>query len=691
MYNRTIALAGNPNVGKSTVFNCLTGLTQHTGNWPGKTVDIAQGMAVIGDTKFTVVDLPGSYSLLSHSTEEEIARDFICFGKPDVVVVVCDASCLERNMNLVLQVIEVHPKTLVCVNLMDEAKKKRITVDLNLLSTLLHTPVCGCTARSRQGIDSLLEKLSWLTNSDITTSDTLRISYSDKVESAIAMVEPAISDAAREAGLPSRWVALRLIEGDHSILDSLQRYSGINPLAVKDALRDAKKELSENGISEDILIDMIVKSIYRLSNQICAAAVRFENAEYNRRQLRIDRLLTSRKTGILCMLLLLALVFWITIVGANKPSDFLYSLFGRVEIWLTMGCQAIGFPDWLQGILIMGAYRVTAWVVAVMLPPMAIFFPLFTLLEDVGYLPRIAFNLDRSFQRCGACGKQALTMSLGFGCNACGVTGCRIIDSKRERLIAILTNNFVPCNGRFPLLMIIPMMFFITDGMHPALSAILPTLCLTGLILLGVAMTFFSSKLLSKTLLKGQPSSFTLELPPFRKPQIVSVIVRSMLDRTFFVLRRAVAVAFPAGALIWALSNITAGGDSLLLHMTRFLDPAGRFLGMDGVILSAFILGFPANEIVLPIALMAYVANGTLTDLPSIIELKAILTQNGWTMVTALCTILFSLMHWPCSTTCLTIRKETGSTGWTMVAFMLPTVMGVTICALVAMVLRALI
>ena len=775
MIKRTVAFAGNPNVGKSTVFNCLTGLSQHTGNWPGKTVDVAQGTAVFEDIGFTLVDLPGSYSLLSHSAEEEIARDFVCFAKLDAVVAVCDASCLERNMNLVLQIIEAQPKTIVCLNLMDEAEKKKIRVDLERLSGLLRVPVVGCAARSGQGMETLLETVARVADPGAKSPDGLRVSYQEAIERAIAAIEPLVSEAARRADLPERWVALRLLEGDVSLLDSLERHTGIGPWmaagtsidarriktesgTTEDALRDAlidiqktksettevtrqgtlhdaligaRKALSESGITDDTFRDAIVKDIFMLSSKICAEVVRFEDKAYNRRQLRADRLLTSRVTGVFCMLLLLAAVFWITLVGANRPSDWLHALFRQGEGWLTSAFEAIGCPGWLHGLLIMGAYRVATWVVAVMLPPMAIFFPLFTLLEDVGYLPRVAFNLDRSFQRNGACGKQALTMSLGFGCNACGVTGCRIIDSRRERLIAILTNSFVPCNGRFPLLIAIAAMFLATAG-NPvrgtiqmignlpgeiilqvgtpvsgailtagnfttsavaqagnfAASTILPALSLTGLILLGVGMTLFCSRLLSKTLLKGQPSSFTLELPPYRRPRILPVIVRSMLDRTLFVLGRAVVVAFPAGAVIWALSNITAGGDSLLLHMTRFLDPAGRFLGMDGVILAAFILGFPANEIVLPIALMAYASNGTLSELPGLMELKAVLVQNGWTALTALCVVLFSLMHWPCSTTCLTIKKETGSLRWTAAAVLLPTAFGVVICAVVAGVAR---
>ena len=383
------------------------------------------------------------------------------------------------------------------------------------------------------------------------------------------------------------------------------------------------------------------------------------------------------------MLLLLAAVFWLTITGANYPSQLLSrGLFGLQE-YLAQGLRYLGAPGWLESLLVDGVYRTLAWVVSVMLPPMAIFFPLFTLLEDLGYLPRVAFNLDKYFKKCCACGKQALTMCMGFGCNAAGIVGCRIIDSPRERLIAMLTNSFVPCNGRFPTLIAILTMFFIGTGtgLFPSAAC---ALLLTGVILLGIGMTFLSSKLLSMTVLKGIPSSFTLELPPYRRPQIGKTIVRSIFDRTLFVLGRAVSVAAPAGLVIWLMANVTLGGESLLAVCSGFLDPLGRFLGMDGVILLAFILGFPANEIVVPILLMAYMSTGTLMDYESLDALRAVLVQNGWNWVTAVCVMLFSLFHWPCSTTCITIYKETKSWKWTIAAVILPTMAGVIFCAVFA-------
>ena len=387
------------------------------------------------------------------------------------------------------------------------------------------------------------------------------------------------------------------------------------------------------------------------------------------------------------MILLFGIIFWLTISGANYPSQLLSDGLFWIEARITEWRFAIQMPSWLHGMLVEGIYRVLAWVISVMLPPMAIFFPLFTLLEDLGYLPRIAFNLDKYFKKACACGKQALTMCMGFGCNAVGVTGCRIIDSPRERLIAILTNNFVPCNGRFPTLIAIITMFFAGSVAFP-FQSIVSTLLLIAVILLGVFLTFGVSRLLSVTILKGIPSSFTLELPPYRKPQVGKVIIRSIFDRTLFVLGRAVSVAAPAGLIIWIMANVTIGDMTLLAHCSQFLDPFARLLGLDGVILLAFILGFPANEIVVPIIIMAYMASGNLVEFDNLLELKALLVSQGWTWVTAISTMLFSLIHWPCSTTCLTIHKETQSMKWTLLSFALPTAIGMVVCFLFTQAVR---
>lgn len=689
--DKVVALAGNPNVGKSTVFNSLTGLNQHTGNWPGKTVCNAQGYCNSRRNSYVMVDIPGTYSLMAHSTEEEVARNFICFGEPDAVVVVCDATCLERNMNLVLQTMEISNRVVVCVNLMDEAKRKNIEIDVDKLSERLGVPVVGTIARKKKTLDNLLEAVDGVLEEQIS-EQTIRIQYSDVIEKAIAMVEPTIQSKVR-GRINSRWLSLKLLDQDHSLVEEISDFLGDEFLEDDNlcaALEQANMMLKENNITQDKMKDLVVSALIVEAEKICRDAVINKNSVYNSLDHKIDRMVTSRWFGYPLMLVLLAGIFWLTITGANYPSQLLSNGLFWVQDRLTDFFHYINVPEWIHGMIVLGVYRVLAWVVSVMLPPMAIFFPLFTLLEDAGYLPRVAYNLDKPFKCCCACGKQALSMCMGFGCNAAGIIGCRIIDSPRERLLAILTNNFVPCNGRFPTLIAILTMFFVGvsgGGSASLLSAIL----LTSVILLGIVMTFATTKLLSKTLLKGVPSSYTLELPSYRRPQIGKVIVRSIFDRTLFVLGRAVVVAIPAGLLIWIMANLFIGDLSLLNHCANFLDPFAKLLGLDGVILIAFILGFPANEIVIPIVIMAYMAQGSIMELENLAEMKQLFVDNGWTWITAISTMLFSLMHWPCSTTLLTIKKETGSWKWTAIAFLMPTCIGITVCFLFANIARLVI
>lgn len=677
--DRVIALAGNPNVGKSTVFNALTGMNQHTGNWPGKTVTNAQGYCRTKRHSYVMVDIPGTYSLMAHSAEEEVARNFLCFGGADAVAVVCDATCLERNLNLVLQTMEITPNVVVCVNLMDEARRKRIRIDLGALSRRLGVPVVSAVARKKKSLSALTDALDCLSDGAQTHPAVVR--YPEPVEQAIAALEPLVRE--RVGGkLPSRWLSLQLLDPDEALLSEADRFLGwgfSRDEGLNRALAEVRAGLQRQGIDRERLKDMVVSALVREAEAVCAIAVRRERESYGAFDQRLDRLLTSRATGYPVMLALLAFILWLTIVGANYPSQLLSDALFWVQERLTELFHAAGAPEWLHGALVLGVYRVLAWVVSVMLPPMAIFFPLFTLLEDAGYLPRVAYNLDKPFQKCCACGKQALTMCMGFGCNAAGVVGCRIIDSERERLLAILTNSFVPCNGRFPTLIALITMFFI-GAAGGAAASLWSALLLTGVILLGILITFGITKLLSRTVLKGVPSSFTLELPPYRRPQIGNVIVRSVLDRTLFVLGRAVAVAAPAGLAIWLLANVTAGDRSLLDHCAAFFDPFARLMGLDGVILLAFMLGFPANEIVIPLIIMTYLSQGSLLELGSLAEIRTLLVEHGWTWITAGSTMLFTLLHWPCSTTVLTIRKETGSWRWTALAAAIPTALGICAC-----------
>lgn len=588
MSTKTIALAGNPNVGKSTIFNALTGLHQHTGNWPGKTVSAAEGRTVYKDTTFNFIDLPGAYSLHSDSPDERAAADYINSGKADIILIIADATCLERNLLLVRDILSITGNVILCINLMDEAEKKGINIDIETLSSSLEIPVATSAARSGKGIATLLQLLY-----DFKESQCAKTSLPD------------------------------------------------------------------------------ISELYH-------SCVSLTSCQPHSTDRKIDRIVTSRRFGFPIMILLLIIIFWITMSGANYPSAALSSLFKYTGDRLHTALNMLSVSPPIISLTMDGIYTTLTWVISVMLPPMAIFFPLFTILEDFGYLPRIAFNLDNAFKSCGAHGKQALTMCMGFGCNACGVTGCRIIESPRERLIAILTNCFVPCNGRFPALITL-ILIFLACGFG-AFNSLAAGIILSVFIISGIVVTLLISKLLSKTLLRGIPSSFVLELPPYRRPKFSSIIIRSLLDRTLFVLGRAVVVAAPAGAVIWLAANIEIGDMTVLNHITAFLDPFGRIIGVDGVIIAAFILGFPANEIVIPIMLMCYLSTGMLTDYSSLSQLHATLTECGWTVQTAISVLILCMFHFPCGTTCLTIKKETGSLKWTALAFIIPTVTGIFLC-----------
>ncbi|WP_315081319.1 ferrous iron transport protein B [uncultured Clostridium sp.] len=627
--DKVIALAGNPNVGKSTVFNNLTGLNQHTGNWPGKTVTNATGKYIHKKKDFILVDIPGTYSLMANSVEEEVARDFICFGNPDATIVIVDATCLERNLNLVLQTLEITENVLVCVNLMNEAKRKGIVINLEKLSSLLGVPVVGTSANIGKGLQELKDEIYNLSFNSVD-KNTISIKYSSFIEEAILLIEKVLPDKLKDK-INTRWLSLKLLEGDLTLLSSIDNYIGFNLLddtGISKAIYNAKEYLKINGLDENMLRDEIVTTLVRIAEKVSKDVVAFSLEKYNDFDRKIDKVLTSKKFGIPIMILLLAVIFWITITGANVPSEMLAAGLFWIQDKLSAFLFSLGAPVWLEGVLIQGVYRTLAWVVSVMLPPMAIFFPLFTLLEDLGYLPRIAYNLDNFFKKSCACGKQALTMCMGFGCNAAGIIGCRIIDSPRERLIAIITNNFVPCNGRFPTLIAIITMFFAGMFIGP-FQSIASTLILTCVILLGVFMTLTISKILSKTILKGIPSSFTLELPPYRKPQIGKIVIRSIFDRTLFVLGRAIVVAAPAGLVIWLMANLNVNGISILTYCANFLNPFAHLIGLDGYILMAFILGFPANEIVIPIIIMSYMSTGSILELSSTAQLHNLLIENG--------------------------------------------------------------
>lgn len=685
----TIALAGNPNTGKSTIFNTLTGLRQHTGNWPGKTVTHAEGYFSFQGNTFKIMDLPGTYSLLSHSDDEQVARDFILFQKPDVTLVVIDAGRMQRHFSLLLQILEITDNVVLCLNLMDEARRHGIEVDTRMLSRDLGIPVVATSARSKQGISELLSVLNQVATGKLIPKKKIHTDIPENIKTVVKKIAAELS--VLDSELPNTsWLALRLLENDQSIIQNLQNGT-LSPYINKEKLKNIFSIIQENPLPENYR-DELVELIYTQSAQIIRSSVSFQGeSKVFRVERMIDQIVTHKIWGFGVMFFLLAMVLWLSIIGANYPSQILYHVLLEILYpQFKIGASFLNFPWWLSGILIDGIYLSSAWVIAVMLPPMAIFFPLFTLLEDFGYLPRVAFNLDRIFKKAGAHGKQALTMSMGFGCNAAGVVATRIINSPREKLIAIITNNFSLCNGRWGT-QILMATLFIGTLVSQQWSSFVSMLAVVSIVVLGIAFSFFTSWFLSKTLLKGKSSFFTLELPPYRPPRFWQTIYTSLIDRTLIILGRAVTFAIPAGAIIWLISNISWGGQSLALWGIQGLEPLGLFLGLNGVILLAYILAIPANEIVIPTILMltslvlgnAHLGAGVLFESEAS-EIAQMLINSGWTTLTAVNLMLFSLLHNPCSTTIYTIYKETGSRKWTVIATLLPLIYGVFVCFLVA-------
>ena len=703
-----IALAGNPNVGKSTVFNALTGLRQHTGNWPGKTIVRAEGAFAHRNKRIKLVDLPGTYSLQAGSVDEEVAREFILFGRPDVTVIVVDATRLERNLNLALQILDITNRVVVYLNLTDEARRHGIGIDVKQLEQQLGVPVISGAARSNIGINELLEAAHDVATGSVQTTPYRIARQEQTVEQAVASLTTVVEQTF--PGLPSsRWVSQRLLTADDAVIDAVR--SGELGRIGDDTVPENAVERSEDQRSKVLeqaqklrwelpsdFQDKMTERTFQAAQQIAAASqIRGLKKASIDIDWALDRLLTNRWVGFPIMLLILAAVFWTTIEGANVPSAMLATLLIDTmhPVLRTFG-ESIGLPWWANGFLFDGVYLATAWVVAVMLPPMAIFFPLFTLLEDFGYLPRVAFNLDSLFRRAGAHGKQALTMCMGFGCNAAGVVATRIIDSPRDRLIAILTNNFSLCNGRWPTQILIATIFI--GALAPAhLAGLASASAVVGIALLGVGTMFVSSWLLSHTVLRGQATSFSLELPPYRPPRVLQTLYTSIIDRTLIVLWRAVVFAVPAGAVIWLSSNVTLGSLSIAEHAVAWLNPLGLFLGLNGVILVAYIIAIPANEIVIPTILMLTVLTDQLTggagtgvmfELDSATATSDLLRGSGWTLLTGVNLMLFSLLHNPCSTTIYTIFMETRSARWTMLATVLPLALGFTVCFVVAQLWR---
>lgn len=599
--NNLIALLGNPNVGKSTLFNLLTGKNEHTGNWSGKTVSNETGNFKYKNKKYTIVDLPGIYSLNTNNEDEIIAKRFITNKNEKLIIIVIDALKIERNLKLVLETINIYNKVIVCVNLLDEAKKKGISVNTKKLETILKVPVVGISAKNKEGIDILLEKIDNFKNSD------------------------------------------------NNHFSDTTKYANI-----------------------------IYKSITNSNNNI------------NDKVIKIDKILTSKKFGIPIMLLLFGVILWITIIGANYPSKYLSKFLFYIYDKLFILLSNLHINKTIIDFLLNGIYKVTAWVISVMLPPMMIFFPLFSILEDSGYFPRIAFNTDKIFQKCGTCGKQSLTMCMGYGCNACGIIASRIIENRKQKLIAILTNVFSPCNGRFPAL-IAMIIIFLNNKKNTFIHSIYSALFLLLIIIFSFIVTLITSKILSKTILKNEDSSFTIELPSYRKPKILKTIIDSIFDRTIFVLARAIKGAIPAGIIIWLFTHIYINNQFILSYIIKLLEPLGNLMGLDGTILNSFILGFPANEIVIPTMIMSYENLSTITDYNSINELSTILINNNWNIITAISFIIFTICHFPCFTTILTIKKETNSNKLTILSILIPTIIGIMLTIIIANILKVFI
>ena len=645
--NKNILLCGNPNVGKSSIFNMLTHSHEHTGNWTGKTVKLAS-KKIIG-TSYTLIDLPGIYSLSSLSEEEVVAKNSLMFDDYEKIIYVVDASNLEKNLNLLLQILQINKNVILCINMIDELDNKKIDLDTEKLSKILNIKVVKCSTYKNIGINKLIEAL------DQNYYCKFNYSFSEDIENKIKEVYNLLPD-----GFNNRYMCISMLNKDKRIVNDIKEKYGID-LENKE-INDYLSNVNSENISDEISV-----KINNISKNICKSVYK----RNNKKSYFLDKLFFNKLSTILIMFLIMFGIFFITIILANYPSDFLGNVFTKLENIIYQFCVNTNIPKIIYEPLLFGIYRVVTFIISVMFPPLVIFFILFTYAEESGILPRIAFNFDKICSKCGCHGKQSLTMCSGFGCNACAVVGSRIIDSKRDRIIAILTNSFIPCNGRFPMIIAIITMFLSCSS-----NKVLISIYLCLFVLFAVIMSFLTSFILSKTILKGYTGFFVLEIPEYKKVKISKILKNSFIYKSLSILKKAVIVSIPAGLIIWIFTNTNINGNSLFYIFSNFLNPLGKMIGLDGVILLSFILAFPANEIVLPIIIAGYLGSNNVSLISDYLSIKNILVANGWTILTAVSTILFSIMHFPCGTTLSTIKSEIGSK-WAIYAFLIPLVSGI--------------
>lgn len=642
-----ILLCGNPNVGKSSIYNLLTNSNEHTGNWTGKTVDVSSKL--VKNANYNLIDLPGIYSLSSLSEEEIITRDILYFTKYDKIIYVCDACNLEKNLNLLLQISEINKNIILCINMIDELDNKKIKLNIDYLKKVFDIEIIKCSTKEKRGINDLISSL------DKKSLFKFKLIYNDIIEKQISFIIDHLDEPYK-----NRFTAIKILENDTQFIESIETKN--NDKIINKEIQDYIMSINSEEVS-----DLISSTINNVSNNICNIV---QTKKYEKSISKIDKIFSNKVLSIPLMLIIIFSIFLITLVLANYPGELLSKLFIYFEkILYDISCF-LNIPKIIYEPLIFGVYRVVSFIISVMFPPLVIFFYLFTYAEETGVLPRIAFNLDKLCSISNCHGKQSLIMCTGFGCNACAVMNSRIIDSKKDKLIAILTNSFIPCNGRFPMIIALISMFFVSN------NDILVAFYLTLFVLFSITISLLTSYILSKTILKGYSGFFILELPDYKKVKLFKVIKLSFVYNALTILKKAIIISIPAGLIIYILTTININNVSLLVIISNFLNPFAKLIGLDGNILASFILGIPANEIVMPLMIMGYLNDSSISLITDYTALKNILVDNKWTIVTAMSTILFSIMHFPCATTLSTIKSEVGFK-WMVCAFIIPLLTGV--------------